>query len=489
MPTITALAMGPSPMPRTLRGSRQARTPSATSWTSVAQSHNPSSPRPKLRARASACPLKKRCSSKPERCSDGTLVRASSHAQTHHTAAANASVAPFVMRVAVISDVHSNLSALEAVLTDIDGEGVDEVWCLGDIVGYGARPNECCDLVRERAALSLCGNHDLAVLGSLEVTEFAGDAGRAARWTAEVLGAEQRAWLESLRPLAERGDAQLFHAQPTRPGLGVRAERGDRPGRLPRDAGADRPRRPQPRRTRALVAGRSPRRRPRAGRDRARAGGRRACCSTPARSASLATATRARRGCCSTTSRSALPSAASTMTSRRRRARSASAGCPRGSRRAFSTASSTAAVVSPSCSPAAAAGTQPCRRSRTPMLLRLPHSPAALRPKASVHRPATSARCTAARSRSSTRGVSRPRCKSRFSPASQRSPQKRPPAAPARPHHAPCRPRVRRPRPERWHRCRTPQASDARRGTSNAGSRLTRKRARALRSRARRHRT
>ncbi len=121
------------------------------------------------------------------------------------------------MRVAVISDVHSNLSALEAVLADIDGEGVDEVWCLGDIVGYGPRPNECCDLVRERATLSLCGNHDLAVLGSLEVSEFAGDAGRAARWTAEVLGAEQRMWLETLRPLAERNDAQLFHASPRDP--------------------------------------------------------------------------------------------------------------------------------------------------------------------------------------------------------------------------------------------------------------------------------
>jgi diadenosine tetraphosphatase ApaH/serine/threonine PP2A family protein phosphatase len=121
------------------------------------------------------------------------------------------------MRVAVISDVHSNLSALQAVLADVDAAAVDELWCLGDVVGYGPRPNECCDLVRGRAALSLCGNHDLAVLGTLDVTEFAGDAGRAARWTAEVLGAEQSVWLRTLRPLAERADAQLYHASPRDP--------------------------------------------------------------------------------------------------------------------------------------------------------------------------------------------------------------------------------------------------------------------------------
>jgi diadenosine tetraphosphatase ApaH/serine/threonine PP2A family protein phosphatase len=121
------------------------------------------------------------------------------------------------MRVAVISDVHSNLSALQAVLADIDDAGVDEVWCLGDTVGYGPRPNECCDLVRERAALSLCGNHDLAVLGSLEVSEFAGDAGKAARWTSTVLGAAQRSWLDSLQPFGERADAQLYHASPRDP--------------------------------------------------------------------------------------------------------------------------------------------------------------------------------------------------------------------------------------------------------------------------------
>jgi predicted phosphodiesterase len=116
------------------------------------------------------------------------------------------------MRAAVISDIHSNLHALKAVLADIDRVGVDETWCLGDIVGYGPRPNECCDLVRERATISLCGNHDLAVLGTLGVTEFTGDAATAARWTTGVLGEPQREWLSSLQPFGARGDAQLFHA-------------------------------------------------------------------------------------------------------------------------------------------------------------------------------------------------------------------------------------------------------------------------------------
>jgi len=116
------------------------------------------------------------------------------------------------MRIAVVSDIHANLHALEAALAEIDREGVDELWCLGDVVGYGPRPNECCDLVRERASLSLCGNHDLAVLGSLDVVEFTGDAAAAARWTATVLGEEQRAWLTSLEPFGRREGAQLFHA-------------------------------------------------------------------------------------------------------------------------------------------------------------------------------------------------------------------------------------------------------------------------------------
>jgi diadenosine tetraphosphatase ApaH/serine/threonine PP2A family protein phosphatase len=121
------------------------------------------------------------------------------------------------VRVAVISDIHANLHALEAVLAEVAGESTDELWCLGDVVGYGAKPNECCALVRERADLVLCGNHDLAVTGGLDLAEFSGEAARAARWTQDVLEPDNREWLASLAPTAARGDAELFHASPRDP--------------------------------------------------------------------------------------------------------------------------------------------------------------------------------------------------------------------------------------------------------------------------------
>jgi predicted phosphodiesterase len=121
------------------------------------------------------------------------------------------------MRIAVFSDIHANLHALEAVLAAIDDEGVDEIWCLGDVVGYGPRPNECVDLVRERAAVSLCGNHDLAALGTLDISDFSGDAAAAARWTQAELGEPQRAWLAGLEPVGVREGAQLFHGSPRDP--------------------------------------------------------------------------------------------------------------------------------------------------------------------------------------------------------------------------------------------------------------------------------
>ncbi len=116
------------------------------------------------------------------------------------------------MRIAVISDVHANLTALDAVLTDIALEQPDELWCLGDIVGYGPRPNECCALVAERAAFSLCGNHDLAVVGTLDLDDFAGDAGVAARWTRGVLAETNLTWLAGLSPKGSRDGVELFHA-------------------------------------------------------------------------------------------------------------------------------------------------------------------------------------------------------------------------------------------------------------------------------------
>jgi predicted phosphodiesterase len=116
------------------------------------------------------------------------------------------------MRVAVISDVHANYHALEAVLRDVDGDDVDAVWCLGDTVGYGPRPNECCDEVRSRSDHCLVGNHDLVALGELDLGDFNDEAAAAARWTAEVLVPEARDFLQQLEPSGHVQGVDLFHA-------------------------------------------------------------------------------------------------------------------------------------------------------------------------------------------------------------------------------------------------------------------------------------
>ena len=132
------------------------------------------------------------------------------------------------MQIAVVSDIHSNLAALETVLAAIDQEEPDEIWCLGDVVGYGPKPNECCALVRARADICLGGNHDLAVRGTIDLDEFSGDAAVAARWTAGVLTEESLAFLEALEPQGERAEHRPLPRQRARPGLGVRALRRGR---------------------------------------------------------------------------------------------------------------------------------------------------------------------------------------------------------------------------------------------------------------------
>jgi predicted phosphodiesterase len=116
------------------------------------------------------------------------------------------------MRAAVISDIHANLHALEAVLAEVDAERPDAIWCLGDLVGYGPRPNECCAIVRARADLCLVGNHDLVALGSLGLEDFNLEAGLAAAWTRDQLDGDARAQLDSLAPSGSTEQAQLFHA-------------------------------------------------------------------------------------------------------------------------------------------------------------------------------------------------------------------------------------------------------------------------------------
>jgi len=121
------------------------------------------------------------------------------------------------MRVAVISDIHGNAHALEAVLQAIADDGVDAIWSLGDVVGYGPRPNRCCRLVREAADVGLRGNHDLACLGLLDVRDFSPDAAASAEWTSGVLDADSREYLESLSSETGLEAVGLYHGSPRDP--------------------------------------------------------------------------------------------------------------------------------------------------------------------------------------------------------------------------------------------------------------------------------
>lgn len=121
------------------------------------------------------------------------------------------------MRYAIISDIHSNLEALETCLKIIDAEGVDVIACLGDIIGYGASPNECVELVRERAHHAVIGNHDAAVVGTTATEYFNPDARSAVLWTREALTPANADYLRSLPYTCELDDILLVHSTPSSP--------------------------------------------------------------------------------------------------------------------------------------------------------------------------------------------------------------------------------------------------------------------------------
>lgn len=97
------------------------------------------------------------------------------------------------------------------MLAAIDEESPDEIWCLGDLVGYGPRPNECCAMVAEHADICLAGNHDLAVRGTIDLSEFHGDAAHAARWNREQLAPEWQELLDRLEPQGSAHGVALYH--------------------------------------------------------------------------------------------------------------------------------------------------------------------------------------------------------------------------------------------------------------------------------------
>ena len=135
------------------------------------------------------------------------------------------------MRIAVISDVHANLLALDAVLAQAGS--VDAIWHLGDIVGYGPEPDAVVERLASVGALGVRGNHDAAACGGTEIDWFNPDARSAMEWTREVISDRTRSWLPALPERREEADFTLVHGSATRSDLGVRDD-GRRRSREPR---------------------------------------------------------------------------------------------------------------------------------------------------------------------------------------------------------------------------------------------------------------
>ncbi len=122
------------------------------------------------------------------------------------------------MRYAIIADIHANLAAFAAVLGDIRGKGgVDEIWCLGDIVGYGPDPHQCLELLRQYNHVCVAGNHDWAAIGKIDTAYFNLDAAASCQWTATQLSPGDIRYLESLPLTIEKGDFTLVHGSPMEP--------------------------------------------------------------------------------------------------------------------------------------------------------------------------------------------------------------------------------------------------------------------------------
>jgi len=122
------------------------------------------------------------------------------------------------MRYAILADIHGNLAAFKAVLQDIEERGgAEELWCLGDIVGYGPDPSECIALLRQYNHLCVAGNHDWAAIGKMDISDFNPDAAEACRWTARQLSPEDVRYLENLPLTLSRDDFTIVHGSPREP--------------------------------------------------------------------------------------------------------------------------------------------------------------------------------------------------------------------------------------------------------------------------------
>ncbi len=121
------------------------------------------------------------------------------------------------MRIGVIADVHGNLEALEAVVSDLKQSMPDVVLSLGDIVGYGANPQECCDIVKGIVRDNLMGNHDAAALGMIDTEDFNEDAKLGIQWTKDRLANQSLSWISGSLYTLEYEGALFSHGSPVHP--------------------------------------------------------------------------------------------------------------------------------------------------------------------------------------------------------------------------------------------------------------------------------
>ena len=121
------------------------------------------------------------------------------------------------MQVAICTDIHGNRHAFEAVIAAAEEAGAEELWCLGDLVGYGAEPDACVALAEAHCTICLAGNHDLAVVDVISLDDFSRGAALAARWTQEVISEETRKFLLGCEPQGSGEGYGLFHASPRDP--------------------------------------------------------------------------------------------------------------------------------------------------------------------------------------------------------------------------------------------------------------------------------
>ncbi|RME02769.1 MAG: metallophosphoesterase [Planctomycetota bacterium] len=116
------------------------------------------------------------------------------------------------MKYAIISDIHANYDALEAVLAEIEKEGVDQFICLGDVVGYGPQPRECIQKVQELGCITVAGNHDFAAIGKTSIECFNTYAKEATYWTQRVLTDKDKKWLDNLPLVKHFDNFTIVHA-------------------------------------------------------------------------------------------------------------------------------------------------------------------------------------------------------------------------------------------------------------------------------------